>query len=108
MTNPENRLDRIEAITESNAKAIQALSSDLAEMRRDRNSMYLLMKDLTEKMGQLTAHQVRSYELIENLDNRQNQLANQQQQLIEIQKQSTRQQEQITEILRRLTENERR
>jgi len=84
MTNPENRLDRIEVITESNAKAIQALSSDLAELRRDRNFMYLLMKDLTEKMGQLTTHQARSYDLIENLDERQTQLANQQQQLIEI------------------------
>ncbi|MEL6441690.1 MAG: hypothetical protein AAFQ80_20855 [Cyanobacteria bacterium J06621_8] len=84
MENSESRLKRIEAITESNAKAIQTLSSDLAEMKRNRNSMYLLMKNLTEKMGQLTIHQARSYELIESLDNRQNQLANQQQQLIDI------------------------
>jgi hypothetical protein len=37
MTNPENRLDRIEAIVESNSKSIQALTDDLAEMKRDRD-----------------------------------------------------------------------
>lgn len=52
----------------------------------------------------MTSHQARTYQLIENLDDRQTQLANQQQQLIEIQKQSSQQQEQLTEILRRLTE----
>lgn len=84
MTDSESRLERIEAIVESNAKAIQALSSDIGEMKRDRSYMYSLMRDLTEKMGQLTTHQARSDELINNLDERQNQLANQQQQLIEI------------------------
>ncbi len=53
-------------------------------MKRDRDTMYGLMRDLTEKMGQLTSHQARTYELIESLDNRQTQLTNQQQQLIEI------------------------
>ena len=33
-------------------------------------------------MGRLNSQQVRSYELIENLDNRQQQLTNQQQQLM--------------------------
>jgi hypothetical protein len=43
-----------------------------------------------------------------NLDNRQNQLTNQQQQLIEIQKeihkQSSKQQDQLAEILKKLSE----
>ena len=70
MTNSQNRLDRIEAIVESNAKAIQLLSSDMGEMKRDHAYMYTLVKDLTEKLGQLTTHQARSYELINNLDER--------------------------------------
>lgn len=60
----------LENLIESNAKAIQALTSDIAAMKRDRDTMYGLMGDLTEKMSQLTAHQARTYELIENLDNR--------------------------------------
>jgi phosphoribosyl-ATP pyrophosphohydrolase len=99
MVDPENRLDRIEAIVESNSKSIQALTDDIAEMRRDRDVMYNLMSDLTAK-------QISAYTIMKNLDDRQNQLTNQQQQLIEIQKHSSRQQEQITEILRRLTDNE--
>lgn len=84
MNNSENRLDRIEAIVESNSKAIQVLSSDIAEMNRDRDYMYRLMGDLTNKMAILTNAQAESYETMKNLDNRQSQLANQQQQLIEI------------------------
>ncbi len=84
MSNPENRLDRIEAIVESNSKAIQALSSDIAEMKRDRHYIYQLMGDLTNKMATLTTAQAQSYETIKNLDERQSQLANQQQQLIDI------------------------
>ena len=53
----------LEKLIESNAKAIEVLTSDIQEMKRDRNTMYQLMQ---------------------NLDNRQGQLANQQQQLIKI------------------------
>lgn len=77
MTNPESRLDRIEAIVESNSKSIQALTDDLAEMKRDRDVMYNLMSDLTAK-------QISAYTIMKNLDDRQTQLTNQQQQLIEI------------------------
>jgi len=69
----------LEKLIESNAKAISALTSDIAEMKRDRNQMYGMMRDLAN-------HQIRSYELLENLDGRQQQLSNQQHQLIEIQK----------------------
>ena len=67
----------LERLIESNAKAIQALTSDIAEMKRDRTVLYQLVSDLTEKMGQLTSHQVRTYQLIENLDDRQSQLIKQ-------------------------------
>jgi len=77
MDNPENRLDRIEAIVESNSKSIQALTDDIAEMKRDRDVMYNLMSDLTAK-------QISAYTIMKNLDDRQTQLTNQQQQLIEI------------------------
>ena len=67
----------LEKLIESNAKAIQALTSDIAEMKRDRDIMYQLMQDLTQ-------NQSRIYNVMQNLDNRQGQLANQQQQLIDI------------------------
>lgn len=69
----------LEKLIESNAKAIAALTSDIQEMKRDRDHMYGLMRDLTQ-------NQIRIYDVMQNLDNRQQQLANQQQQLIEIAK----------------------
>ena len=77
MTNNSNseRLDRIESIVESNAKAIQAFSDDIGEMKRDRDTMYSLMSELTSK-------QISTYTIMKNLDERQSQLANQQAQLM--------------------------
>ncbi len=46
--------------------------------------MYSTMRDLTDKISILVSSQTQSYDLMQNLDNRQSQLANQQQQLIEI------------------------
>jgi uncharacterized protein (DUF3084 family) len=74
----------LEKLIESNAKAIAALTSDIQEMKRDRDLMYQLMKDLTRNMADLIGSQAKTYELIQNLDGRQGQLANQHQQLIEI------------------------
>ena len=79
-------MTELEKLIESNAKAISALSQDIAEMRRDRSHIYGLMRDLTEKMSQLVSHQAVNYEVLNNLDQRQQQLTVQQQQLIEIQK----------------------
>ena len=73
----------LEKLVESNAKAIQALTSDIAEMKRDRDWMYSTMRDLTDKISTLVSTQTQSYDLIKNLDSRKDQLANQQQ-LIEI------------------------
>lgn len=72
-----DRLDRIEKLVESNAKSIQALTDEMAEMKRDRDVMYNLMSELTSK-------QISTYSIMKNLDDRQSQLANQQQQLIDI------------------------
>ena len=69
----------LEKLIESNAKAIAALTSDIQEMKRDRDHMYGLMRDLTQ-------NQSRIYDVMRNLDDRQQQLSNQQQQLIEIAK----------------------
>ena len=67
----------LEKLVESNAKAIEALTSDIQEMKRDRDVMYNLMSELTAK-------QISTYSIMKNLDDRQSQLANQQQQLIDI------------------------
>ena len=69
----------LEKLIESNAKAIAALTSDIQEMKRDRDHMSGLMRDLTQ-------NRICIYDVMQNLDNRQQQLANQQQQLIEIAK----------------------
>jgi uncharacterized coiled-coil protein SlyX len=74
----------LENLIESNAKAIAALSSNIAEMKRDRDYAYNLMADLTNKIANLTTLQAQHYETTKNLDRRQDQLANQQQQLIDI------------------------
>ena len=69
-------MDKIEKLIESNAKAIAALTDDIAEMKRDRDVMYSLMSELTAK-------QISTYSIMKNLDDRQSQLTNQQQ-LIDI------------------------
>lgn len=72
----------LEKLIESNAKAIAALTDDIQEMKRDRDVMYNLMRDLAQ-------NQSRIYSLMESMDSRQSQLTNQQQQLIEILKKIT-------------------
>lgn len=49
-----------------------------------RDLIYSTMRDLTDKISILVSSQTQSYDLMQNLDNRQSQLTNQQQQLIEI------------------------
>ena len=66
-----DRLDRIERLVESNAKSIEALTNDMADMKRDRDYMYRLMGDLTNKMAILTNAQAESYRTQKNLDDRQ-------------------------------------
>ena len=70
-------MDELIKLIDSNAKAIQSLTEDIGEMKRDRDVMYNLMSELTAK-------QISTYNIMKNLDDRQSQLANQQQQLIDI------------------------
>ena len=77
-------MTELEKLIESNAKAIAALTSDIQEMKRDRDEMYELMGDLTDKVGTLVRATKQNYGLMKKLDDRQQQLTNQQQQLIEI------------------------
>ena len=89
MTDLEKLIESNAKAIASNAKAIDALTSDIQELKNDRHIMYDLMKDLTNKIGILVANQAESYSLMSSLDDRQQQLTNQQQQLIEILKQLT-------------------
>jgi hypothetical protein len=77
-------MEELIKLTESNAKAIAALSSDIGEMKRDRDYMYRLMGDLTNKIAILASAQAESYETMKNLDDRPSQLTNQQAQIVEI------------------------
>ncbi len=78
MANSEsNRLDRLEAIVESNSRAIEALSVNAAESQRDRARLYGLMEDLVQS-------QSRIYRVIEDLDERQGQLSRRQGEIVEI------------------------
>lgn len=89
-------MDELKQLIESNAKAIAALTSDIQEMKRDRDVMYSLMRDLTQ-------NQSRIYEVLQNQDNRQQQLTNQQQQLTNQQQQLSNQQQQLIDIIKSLT-----
>ncbi len=88
-------MEETEKLIQSNAKAIEALTADIQEMKRDRDYMYRLMGDLTNKIAILTNAQAESYETMKNLDDRQGQLADQQRQL-------SNQQQQLIEIIKSL------
>ena len=88
-------MEELTKIVESNAKAIAALTDDIQEMKRDRDVMYSLMRDLTQ-------NQSRIYEVMQNQDNRQQQLTDQQRQLSNQQQQLSNQQQQLIEIIKTL------
>ncbi len=46
-------LQQTEQLTRRNANAIAALTSDIQEMKRDRDHMYSLMRDLTQNQIRL-------------------------------------------------------
>ncbi len=90
-------MEELIKIVESNAKAIAALTSDIQEMKRDRDVMYSLMRDLTQ-------NQSRIYEVMQNQDNRQQQLTDQQRQLSNQQQQLSNQQQQLIEIIKTMAD----
>lgn len=51
---------------------------------RERDLMYEALRDLTNKLSILISLQAQNYDVMKNLDNRRDQLANQQRQLDEI------------------------
>lgn len=48
-----SNLDRIEKIVESNAKAIEALTSDIKEFSKDRQEMSTMLRDLTQNISKM-------------------------------------------------------
>jgi hypothetical protein len=79
--NSSDRLDRIEALVESNAKSIQALADQAAEDRRARTRMYEAMADLSSAQAALSSAQAAFYrrldaqdELITTLSRRQGEI----------------------------------
>ena len=97
--NDPDRLDRIEALIESNARAIEAISANTAEYQRDRARMYQFMSDLSQTMADLAQTQAESnkelaqsqaetkremYRMLNNLDQRQGQLSQRQGEIVEI------------------------
>ncbi len=98
-----DRLDRIEAIVASNARAIEALTESQNEARKERVKLYQAMSDvakshatLAQTQAQLAQaqadNQVLMYRFIDNLEEQQQQL--------------NRRQGDIVEILRLLTKKE--
>lgn len=105
MTNADsNRLDRIEAIIESNARSIEALSNDLRvyqqEAQRDRARLYQSLASLANAQAELASSQANFYQTqstfynrLEEVDTRQGELSRRQGEIVEILKILTQQKE---------------
>ena len=98
MQDPD-RLDRIEALVASNARAIEAISANTAEYQRDRARMYQFMADLSRAMADLAQTQAETkrelaqtqaetkremYRMLNNLDQRQGELSRRQGEIVDI------------------------
>ena len=70
-------MKEIVKLIKSNELAIAALTSDIQEMKCDRDVMYSLMRDLTRDRSRI-------YEVMKGQDDCQRQLDNQQRQLVDI------------------------
>jgi multidrug efflux pump subunit AcrA (membrane-fusion protein) len=96
MTNSESsRLDRIEALVESNARAIEALANERKEYERqaqlDRSRLYSSMADLSNAQADLAnaqanfyQSQTAFYQRLEETDRRQEELSRRQGEIVEI------------------------
>ena len=76
-----DRLTRLEALVESNARAIEAISANTAEYQRDRARMYELMADLAQAQADGKREM---YRMLGDLDQRQGQLSQRQGEIVEI------------------------
>ncbi|MBO1346483.1 MAG: hypothetical protein EBE86_003335 [Hormoscilla sp. GUM202] len=76
-----DRLDRIEALVESNARALEAMGDNVhkwqQESQRDRSCLY-------QAMTQLAQTQANFYERLDELDQRQDDLSRRQREIVEI------------------------
>ncbi len=89
MTNSDpNRLDRIEALVESNARAIEALSASNAEAGKERAKLYQLMADLAQSHADLAQAQADTkremYRMMSNFEEQNQQLSLRQGEIVEI------------------------
>jgi hypothetical protein len=89
MTNSEpSRLDRIEALVESNAKAIEALSNERLEaerrLDRDRARLYQAMAELATAQANLASNQSLYYQRLEETDRKQDELSRRQGEIVQI------------------------
>ena len=99
MTNSDiNRLDRIEAIVESNARAIEALTANInqwqQEGQRQRARLFQTMADLANAQANFYQTQAGFYHRLEESDQRQDELSRRQGEIVEIFKLLTQQREQ--------------
>lgn len=68
MNNPDlNRLDRIEALVESNARAIEALSADNAEIKKQQARLFEIMGNLAQSHADLAQQNANVAQAIANL-----------------------------------------
>ncbi|MBC6423432.1 MAG: hypothetical protein GDA43_20725 [Hormoscilla sp. SP5CHS1] len=76
-----DRLDRIEALVESNARALEAMGDNVnkwqQESQRDRSRLY-------QAMTQLAQTQANFYERLDELEQRQDDLSRRQREIVEI------------------------
>lgn len=89
MTNADpNRLDRIEALVESNACAIEALSTSDAEAKKDRARLYELIADVAQVQANLAQVQADTkkemYRLMRNFEEQNQVLSRRQGEIVEI------------------------
>ena len=90
-----DRLDRIEAIVASNARAIEALTESQNEARKERAKLYQAMSDLAKSHATLAQSQANlaqaqadnqalMYRFLENIEQQQQQLSRRQGDIVEI------------------------
>lgn len=93
--NDENRLDRIEALIESNARAIEASRQEFLDLRKqwelDRSRLYQTMAELASSQASFYQAQASFYQRLQEVDERQERFERQQGDIVEILKLLTQQ-----------------
>ncbi len=83
-----SRLDRIEALVESNARAIEALSASDAEGKKERARLYELVADVAQAQAYLAQAQADTkkemYRLMSNFEQQNQELSRRQGEIVDI------------------------